>query len=344
MRVSLLYNLREGFSDARRYSPDSDADWDEPETVEALAEGLRTAGYEVADLGDPHRLLDPDVRANTNLVFNFCEMHGLRYREAIVPAMCEFFELPYTFSPPDAMIAALDKNLANLLVRQAGGYVPDWLLVREPAAPTGLRALLDDGPAIVKPVAEGGGMGISAAAVVDTETLILQRVEYVLSTYRQPAIVQRVACGPELTVAVLETSDGPIALQPIEVTDPEGGPLPIYGYAQKEQASAFVRWDTVANDRLALEARRLALLAFDALGCRDAARIDMRHDPSEGSLGFLEANPLPHLHPEVGDFCRSASAAGWTYLELLEAIVANAIRRQYEHRSCHSPGLLQSGS
>lgn len=327
MRVSLLYNLREEFSDARRRTPDSDADWDEPETVTALTEGLLGAGYEVADLGDPHQLLDPEVRASTDLVFNFCEMHGLRHREAIVPAICEFFQLPYAFSPPDAMIAALDKNLANLLVRQVGGYVPDWLLIREPSAPNGLRALLAEGPVIVKPVAEGAGMGISAAAIADTETLILERIKYVLSTYRQPAIVQRLACGPELTVAVLETSDGPTALQPIEVTDPEGGPLPIYGYEEKERASACVRWHTVADDRLTSEAQRLALLAFDALCCRDAARIDMRHDPSEGSLGFLEANPLPHLHPEVGDFCRSALAAGWAYRDLLEEIIASAMRR-----------------
>ncbi len=140
-------------------------------------------------------------------------------------------------------------------------------------------------------------------------------------------MVQRLVGGPELTVAVLETSDGPTALQPIEVTDSEGGPLPIYGYEQKERASACVRWHTVTDGRLTSEARRLSLLAFDALGCRDAARIDMRHDPSESRLVFLEANPLPHLHPEVGDFCRSASAAGWAYLDLLETIVTGAVRR-----------------
>lgn len=327
MRVSLFYNLREEFPEARKRAPDSTADWDEPETVAALIEGLRGAGHEVADLGDPRQLLDPAVRANTDLVFGFCEMHGLRHREAIVPAMCEFFDLPYAFSPPDAMVTALDKNLANLLVHQAGGYVPDWLLVREPAVPPELAALIEAGPAIVKPVAEGGGMGITADAVVDTETLALRRVEHVLSTYRQPAIVQRLAAGREVTIAVLETREGPIALQPIEATNPDGRPLPIYGYEQKERAIDHVRWRSVTHERLASEARRLALLAFAALGCRDAARIDMREDPQTNHLGFLEANTLPHLHPVVGDFCRSASAANWSYPDLLDEIVNSATRR-----------------
>lgn len=326
MKVALLYNLRDEFPSAWRRAHDSDADWEEPATVKAVSEGLSRAGHEVADLGNPLRLTEPEVRASTDLVFNLCEMHGLRHREAIVPAMCEFFNLPYSFSPPDAMIAALDKNLANLLVRQAGGYVPDWVLLPSLSTGDSLQALLDGGPVIVKPVAEGGGMGISASAVGDSKEVVLRRVAHVHLVYQQPALVQRFASGPELTVAVLETDEGPIALQPIEATDLDGGPLSLYGHEQKEAAARLVRWRPVTDDRLDIEAQQLALLSFSALGCRGAARIDMRHDPTEGSLGFLDANPLPHLHPEVGDFCRSASAADWTYVELLEAIVAGAIR------------------
>jgi D-alanine-D-alanine ligase len=68
-------------------------------------------------------------------------------------------------------------------------------------------------------------------------------------------------------------------------------------------------------------------LIYQSLGCRDAARIDFRFDTINKELYFIEANPLPHLHPEIGDFCRSAYGAGYSYETLLEQICNQAIER-----------------
>jgi hypothetical protein len=46
-----------------------------------------------------------------------------------------------------------------------------------------------------------------------------------------------------------------------------------------------------------------------------------------GRPHVLEVNPLPHLHPEIGDLCKAARAAGLDYSELLGALVSSARAR-----------------
>jgi len=80
------------------------------------------------------------------------------------------------------------------------------------------------------------------------------------------------------------------------------------------------------GEPLACEARRVALAAYRALGCRDAARVDLRCD-AEGRPQFLEVNPLPGLNPRTGDLPILSRLAGVSHQELLGRIVAAAGRR-----------------
>jgi D-alanine-D-alanine ligase len=68
-----------------------------------------------------------------------------------------------------------------------------------------------------------------------------------------------------------------------------------------------------------------ALLAWQALGCRDVSRIDFRL--RDGHPYFLEVNPLPGLNPESSDLVILALQAGWSYPQLIEAILQAALER-----------------
>ena len=68
-----------------------------------------------------------------------------------------------------------------------------------------------------------------------------------------------------------------------------------------------------------------ALTVWDALGCRDLARLDFR--VRDGVPYFLEANPLPGLNPATGDLVILAAGMGVAYPDLIRSIVDAALSR-----------------
>jgi len=72
------------------------------------------------------------------------------------------------------------------------------------------------------------------------------------------------------------------------------------------------------------------LRAHHVLGCRGFSRTDVRLS-AEGIPYILEVNPLPGLDPVDSNFPVMARAAGVTYDEMLEAIVASALEGRAPH-------------
>ena len=77
--------------------------------------------------------------------------------------------------------------------------------------------------------------------------------------------------------------------------------------------------------------QRIARRAYAALDLNGYARIDIRLDEG-GSPFVLEANPNPNLAADE-DFAQSAKAAGTSYPELLEKLLALGAAYQAEWRA-----------
>ena len=90
-------------SPAALVAPDDEyAEWDSAETIDAVAHALARHGQVIrleATDDFPQRLRD----ARPDIVFNIAE--GLRgpNREAHVPAICEFYGIPYSGSDPSSL-------------------------------------------------------------------------------------------------------------------------------------------------------------------------------------------------------------------------------------------------
>jgi D-alanine-D-alanine ligase len=67
------------------------------------------------------------------------------------------------------------------------------------------------------------------------------------------------------------------------------------------------------------------LTAYQALGCRDVARIDFRL--RDGVPYFIEANPLPGLNPESSDLVILANLVGISHEQLIGMILDAALER-----------------
>jgi D-alanine-D-alanine ligase len=313
--------------------PDLYAEWDEQGTIDAVAAALSTIGEVIlleANETFPERLR----AARPDFVFNIAEgLYGPN-REGHVPAICEFFGIPYHASDPLSLSLCLHKGRTKEMLLQHG----------VPTAPFTIARTRDDArnvalpfPLFAKPCFEGSGKGVSVRSLCHNRAELVARVDALLDTYRQPVLIETWLPGLEFTVAVLGNGEEarclPIVGMRFDVL-PAGAP-PIYGYEAKWL------WDTVANplqlfecpaqvpDELTREIERAALAAYRALECRDWCRIDVRCDGA-GRPMVVELNPLPGILPDPRDnscFPKAARAAGMSYDDLIRAVADIAWRR-----------------
>jgi len=91
-----------------------------------------------------------------------------------------------------------------------------------------------------------------------------------------------------------------------------------------------------------MKASAVALVAWRALGCRDAGRVDLRCDGAGEPL-FMEVNPLAGLHPTHSDLPILADAAGIPYEKLIGRILklglqrAGLLRKPPDAQNSHAP-------
>lgn len=321
MKLALVYDLRDDYR-ALGYSDEDTAEFDSAETIAALTAALAANGCSVEPVGRGQELARRLVSGERfDMVFSIAEGLRGRSREAQVPALCELFDQPYAFSDPLCMAVTLDKAVAKRIVRDHGIATAPFGVIEDPAAlPAGLAC-----PLFLKPVAEGTGKGCSARSRIDDPGALGRQAARLLAEFGQPVLAETYLPGREFTVGILGEGHQARILAVMEVAvraDADGGS---YSYAIKENWEPFVDL-RLADDAEARLAGERALAAYRALGCRDAARVDLRSDAG-GSPQFLEINPIAGLHPTHSDLPILAAKAGMPYERLIGAILEAACRR-----------------
>jgi len=323
LRIGLVYDLRAAYRD-QGLSEEALAEFDSEATVDALDAALRGLGHTPDRIGHGRELARRLVAGERwDLVFTIAEGVAGRSREAQVPALLEMFAVPYTFSDPLTCAATLDKGVAKRLAAAAGVATARFAVV---GAVAELDALELTYPLFAKPLAEGTGKGVDGDSHVPTPAALRPVVARLLARYRQPVLVEEYLPGREFTTSLLGTSADARVLGTLEVLLREGAPHGDYTFAVKEESEQYVDYLPLRDPLLRGPVEALALLAYRALECRDAGRVDVRLD-GQGRPCFLEVNPLPGLHPSHSDLPMTAIAYGMGYGELIGAIVASACRR-----------------
>ncbi len=323
MRIGFVYDLREEYL-AAGYSELEVAEFDSPATIDEIEAALVHLGHDVDRVGRGQNLARRLAAGERfDLVFSIAEGLKGRSREAQVPAVCELFEQPYAFSDPLTMAATLDKSVAKQIVMAHG--VPTATFAQLRSAEEADAATLDY-PLFVKPVAEGTGKGCDAASIVMNKDDLRQSAARLIERFAQPVLAETYLPGREFTVGILGTGDTARIIGIAEITVREGAEDPVYSYENKEACEETVVY-TLADDAEARRAGAIALQAYRALDCRDAARLDLKSD-ANGLPHFLEANPIAGLHPTHSDLPIIAELAGLGYDNLIAEIIASAAHRQ----------------
>jgi len=328
MKIGLTYDLRSDYL-AQGYSAEETAEFDQGGTIDALSQALQELGHEVHRIGSAPSLIDQLARGERwDLVFNVAEGLNGYGREAQVPAILDVYGIPYTFSDPLTASVCLHKAWTSVLVAAAGVHTPRHQLISR-TRDCGRFSL--DLPVLLKPVAEGTGKGVSADSVITDLKQLPVAVKSMLARYRQPVLAEEFLPGREFTVGILGTGSRARALGTLEIVLLEGAEPEVYSYENKENCEQLVEYRHVHDEAVVARAEEMALAAWNALGCRDGGRVDLRCNGA-GEPVFLEINPLAGLHPTHSDLPMIATAVGMPYTRLIAEIVDSAAERIDEAR------------
>lgn len=322
LRIALCYDLKADYL-AAGFQPEEVMEFDEEETVAALAGALDQLGHRPERVGRGVELARRLAAGERwDLVFNLAEGVRGRSREAQVPAVCELFDQPYTFSDPLTCAVTLDKSLAKRLVRDHGLPTAPFALVERPEDAAAVTLAL---PLFLKPVAEGSSKGVTWRSRIETREELLAACAELIESFRQPVLVESFLPGREMTVGIVGNGEEARVLGVLEVSFRAGADT-AYTAENKREYKTRVDYALLDGEPVARRAREVALAAYRALDCRDLARVDLRCDAS-GEPCFLEVNPLPGLHPTYSDLPILAGKAGVPYAELLGQVVEATARR-----------------
>lgn len=332
MQVGITYDLREDYL-ALGYSEDQVAEFDSPRTVEGIEEALVRMGFATSRIGSlPSLVARLAAGERWDLVFNIAEgMNGFG-RESQIPALLDYYGIPYTFSDPMTLALTLHKGMTKRVVRDLGLATADFEVVEDLDQLDRLRLPY---PLFAKPVAEGTGRGIGAASRAESPEQLRTLCRNLLAEYNQPVLVETYLPGRELTVGMAGTGVKAEVLGVMEVILKSGADQAAYSYRNKELCDTLVEYRRVEGP-LARACGELALATWRGLGCRDGGRVDVRCD-RDGKPNFLEVNPLAGLHPEHSDLPILCGLAGISYQELMERIISSALERTQPNAVAASP-------
>ena len=322
MKIGIAYDLRQEYL-ALGYSEEQTAEFDRPDTIDAIEASIRRLGHETVRIGRLASLVERLAAGERwDLVFNFTEgMYGFA-REAQVPALLEGYGIPYTFSDALVLALTLHKGMAKHVMRDQGIPTPEFVVVQ---GANDLASIDLPLPLFAKPVAEGTGKGVSATSRISSREQLGEVCRDLLARFEQPVLVESYLPGREFTVGILGTAAHARSLGVLEVVLRDNAEAHAYSYVNKEKCEDLVQY-VLVDDSMALQAAEIALQAHRSLGCRDASRIDLRAD-AHGRLSVLEVNPVAGMHPLHSDLPILCTAIGMSYDELIAEILRSASER-----------------
>jgi D-alanine-D-alanine ligase len=268
-----------------------------------------------------------------HIAFNLLEaFHEVGTFDQNVVAYLELLRLAYTGCNPRGMLLARDKALSKKLLHYHRIQVPEFSVVRmgrKPKLPARFQY-----PVIVKSLTQEASIGISQASVIEDETKLRERVQFIHESVKTDAIIEQYIEGRELYVAVL----GNQRLQVFPTWEMKFAKMP---EDQHRIATERVKWNSKYQKRMGIstggadlppdveeKVAHLGRRVYQTLYMSGYARIDLRMD-AKGEMYVLEANPNPQIaRKEV--FADAAERAGVDYPALLQRILSIGMRWEPE--------------
>lgn len=328
MLIGLAFDLKNSISHDDKYPDDFLEEYDSPETIEGITSALKNMGHEVIQLGGGRDFLRNIQIRRPDLVFNISEGLGTyRSREAQVPSVLEMLDIPYVGSDPLCLALSLDKSLSKKVALYEGIPTACWCVFKSEQELDLDKLCTLRYPLFVKPLHEGSSKGVRLNSRIENEDEAERLIRQLLRDYRQPVIVEEFLDGDEITVGIIG-NDPPVVFGMMRILPRKRTDAFVYSLEVKRNWKDMVEYECPVD--LSEEIVRLidnyALKIYEAIGCRDFARVDFKCDRYQRPY-FLEINPLAGLNPLSSDLPIMAGKLGITYETLIYRILDSALKR-----------------
>lgn len=291
---------------------------------EQVAEELRKLGLEAIVIPADVYLSESLMKVKPELCINFVDtVRGSGALASSIPGIFELLRIPYVGAGTLSLALNNNKYLTKTLLEAWDLPTPQSQLFRSPNQEVDYDLRY---PLIVKLNEEHGSVGIDQASVVTNDKELKARVQFLISTYNQPALAEEfIEDAREITGVVLEAKQTVKVFLSERSYDMQNDGFRLLTFETKwatdlgkEEPVEYVSFEA-ASEQLARSIKEDMRTAFDVLKMDDFGRFDIMLD-KYNNYYFVDANANPSLGPE-SSVARAIQANGQKFSTVLMNIL-----------------------
>ena len=253
----------------------------------------------------------------------FPVLHGLHGEDGSVQGLAEVARVPLAGCGILGSAAALDKDVAKRLLREAGLPVARSVTIGQGAAPSFAALAAELGlPFFLKPARQGSSVGVGKVSTA-------REFEHALAEgfrHDSKLLAEEAIQGREIECSVLEDADGSLFVsRPGEIVPAERHGFYSYDAKYVDGQGAALKVPAALPASVEAAMRETAARAFRAVACDGMARVDFF---LTADMTFLvnEVNTIPGF-TDISMYPKAMAASGVSYPEIIDRLVAHGLAR-----------------
>ena len=253
----------------------------------------------------------------------FPVLHGPFGEDGSVQGLAELAGVPFVGASVFASAAAMDKDAAKRLLRDAGLPIPRFRVVTPADAPSFAELTAELGrPLFVKPARLGSSVGVGKADTTEEFAAALAEA----FRHDRKVLIEECMRGREVECGVLEDADGTLTTSlPGEIVPTNRYAFYTYEAKYLDEHGAVLKVPADLPKAVVKRVRDLSVRAFRALGCEAMARVDFFLRP-DMSVIVNEVNTIPGF-TNISMYPLAFKASGVSYSELVDRLILHALSR-----------------
>jgi D-alanine-D-alanine ligase len=253
----------------------------------------------------------------------FPVLHGPFGEDGSVQGLAELAGVPFVGASVFASAAAMDKDAAKRLLRDAGLPITRFRVVTPADNPSFAELTADLGrPLFVKPARLGSSVGVGKADTAEEFAAALAEA----FRHDRKVLIEECMRGREVECGVLEDADGTLTTSlPGEIVPTNRHAFYTYEAKYLDEHGAVLKVPADLPKAVVKRVQELSVRAFQALGCEAMARVDFFLRPDMTVL-INEVNTIPGF-TNISMYPLSFKASGVSYTELVDRLIKHALAR-----------------